>query len=122
LIRLVRSHAATVLGYPGPDAIGRDRPFKELGIDSLTAVELRNRIGAETGVRLSPTVVFDHPSPLRLAEYITARLGPEPDDETPVAPVRQVAAVSGERIDEMDIEALVAMVNNDFVEPKGEPR
>lgn len=122
LVRLVRSHAATVLGYPGPDAIGRDRPFRELGIDSLTAVELRNRIGAETGVRLSPTVVFDHPSPLRLAEYITARLEPAPDDETPQVPVQQVAAASGERIDEMDIEALVAMVNNDFAEPDGELR
>jgi NADPH:quinone reductase-like Zn-dependent oxidoreductase/acyl carrier protein len=128
LVTIVRSHTAMVLDHTGPEAIGRDRPFDELGIDSLAAVELRNRLSAEIGLRLSPTMVFDHATPLRLAEYLTKLIAPEHESE----PARYAAAAlseapvvpvaSQEQIDDMDIEDLVAMVNAGSAELERESR
>jgi NAD(P)-dependent dehydrogenase (short-subunit alcohol dehydrogenase family)/acyl carrier protein len=69
LTDLVRAEAAGVLGHE-PGAIAPDRPFQELGADSLTAMELRKRLTRATGVKLPSTVVFDRPTPRRLAEYL----------------------------------------------------
>ncbi|MET4427275.1 type I polyketide synthase [Mycolicibacterium sp. 624] len=77
LLDLVRSHMATVLGLPSPDAIGADLAFSDHGFDSLTAVELRNRLKAATGLTLSPTLIFDYPNPSALAEYFRTQLGGE---------------------------------------------
>ncbi|MFI9201289.1 type I polyketide synthase [Streptomyces sp. NPDC053048] len=79
VLELVRTQAATVLGHSGSERVQPARAFREVGFDSLTAIELRNRLAAATGMRLPTTVVFDYPSPQDLARYLLAEVsGHEP--------------------------------------------
>jgi acyl transferase domain-containing protein len=80
---VVRDHVAAVLGGDPAD-VGADTTFKELGLDSLTGLELRNRLRGATGLPLGTTLVFDHPTPAALATYLAAQAGTEPESaETP---------------------------------------
>jgi NADPH:quinone reductase-like Zn-dependent oxidoreductase/NADP-dependent 3-hydroxy acid dehydrogenase YdfG len=72
---VVVAQAALVLGLPGAETVEVSRSFRELGFDSLTAVELRNRLGTATGLRLGAAVVFDHPTPDALSAHIGRQLG-----------------------------------------------
>jgi NADPH:quinone reductase-like Zn-dependent oxidoreductase len=82
LIRLVRGHAAVVLGHLAPEAIQDDRAFKDMGFDSLTAVELRNRLQTATGLSLPASLVFDYPNPAELAGFLARALQPPREEIT----------------------------------------
>ncbi len=73
-LELVRAEVAAVLGHATPEAVSVQQPFLELGFDSLIAVELRNRLNLASGVRLSTTLIFDHPTPAALAAHLLAVL------------------------------------------------
>jgi pimaricinolide synthase PimS1 len=78
LLEMVRGHLAAVLGHDSADAVDPDRNMLEFGLDSLGAVELRNRISHSTGLRIPPTVAFDSPTAQALAAYLGERVREEP--------------------------------------------
>ncbi|MGW6296637.1 SDR family NAD(P)-dependent oxidoreductase, partial [Streptomyces sp. NPDC055058] len=97
---LVRELAATVLGHAGPDEIAPDRLFTEQGFDSLTVVELRNHLATATGLKLAPTLLFDHATPEALAAHLHGRLGeqaaPDADqDRTAATAARPEDTIGG---------------------------
>ncbi|WP_193475515.1 type I polyketide synthase, partial [Streptomyces griseomycini] len=95
LLDLVRTQAAAVLGHDGPEAVASGQAFTELGFDSLTAIDLRNRLNTATGLRLPATLVFDHPSPEAVAAFLGTELAGAP---VVAAAPRAVAAVTDEPI------------------------
>nr|WP_286247286.1 type I polyketide synthase [Streptomyces graminofaciens] len=76
LLDIVRTHLAVVLGHTDPTTLDADRAFKELGIDSLTAIELRNRLNTATGLRLPATLVFEYPNSRALAGHLLTLIVP----------------------------------------------
>ncbi|MFI0943175.1 SDR family NAD(P)-dependent oxidoreductase [Streptomyces sp. NPDC021020] len=101
LLDLVGRRLAAVLGHPEGRPLDLARNFRDLGVDSLRAVELRNALAPLTGTPLAATAVFDHPTPAALSDHIHRILVPlegEPDAE----PNRR------ELIENMDVEALIA--------------
>ncbi|MGW0810833.1 beta-ketoacyl reductase, partial [Nonomuraea sp. NPDC002799] len=81
ILSLVRREVADVLAHPVPGGVDPDRGFLDLGFDSLTAVQLRNRLAAVTGLRLGTTTVFDHPTATALARHLEDELAPATGSE-----------------------------------------
>ncbi|MGW5354305.1 SDR family NAD(P)-dependent oxidoreductase [Streptomyces sp. NPDC004031] len=87
LLQLVRSHAVVALGGGDADAMDPDSAFRDAGFDSLTAVDLRNRLAAATGCTLPATLVFDHPTPAALARHLRTKLTPDEGAQAAPEPV-----------------------------------
>ncbi|MGW7460624.1 type I polyketide synthase, partial [Streptomyces sp. NPDC054797] len=80
ILDAVRGFASGVLGHGPGQLVGPEMPFKGLGFDSLMAVELRNRLNGATGLRLPASLVFDYPTPRRIAEYLTRELAGQAEE------------------------------------------
>ncbi|MFY1632305.1 SDR family NAD(P)-dependent oxidoreductase [Solwaraspora sp. WMMB335] len=116
----VRDTAVTILGLPTSQPVNPQQPLRDLGLDSLMAVELRNALGGLAGRALPSTLVFDHPTVARLTDHLLAELFPEPARPSPTpappppatpgpapeAPADLVARVAA--LDDADVEALLA--------------
>ncbi|MEU5022315.1 type I polyketide synthase, partial [Streptomyces angustmyceticus] len=110
VIDLVRTQVAQVLVYLQPDMVKVDQSFKDAGFDSIAAVQLCNRLNDVTGLSLPDTLVFDHPTPLALAEHLFTLLGEEATTETPAEShsLQEIPARDGKASDDDHI-AIVGM-------------
>ncbi|WP_099318894.1 type I polyketide synthase [Mycobacterium ostraviense] len=118
-IALVTTATATVLAHPDPATLDPDRPFKDLGIDSLTALELRNALGQQTGLTLPATLIFDHPTPAALARHLRQQLTGN-DDVTRTRNVpdseiqRLISIIPEKRLTEAGILPMLRNIANDM--------
>ncbi|HEU5470877.1 MAG TPA: SDR family NAD(P)-dependent oxidoreductase, partial [Actinophytocola sp.] len=106
LLEAVRAQAATALGHADSGRIRPGVAFKDLGFDSLMAVELRNKLAEVTGVKLPATLVFDHPNPTALAQTLFALIAPDSlaDPETPADHLTREIEELGTRLEEAFLE------------------
>jgi acyl carrier protein len=118
LLELVRGHAASILGHIDPATVRPGDTFKDLGFDSLTAIELRNRLAATTELRLPTTLTFDHPTPAALATHLLSQI-------VPAAPAQPgLAGLDGfaEAVSQQPVDRLAAAVSHLPAERTGQIR
>ena len=102
VLGLVRAHTAIVLGHSTPESVDPQRAFKELGFDSLAAIELRNRLATDTTITLPATLIFDHPTPTKLAAYLLNRTTNTQNDRNENTGARSGSA----ELDRLELELL----------------
>ena len=116
LVNFVRKHAAAVLGHGSVTALDADRGFLDMGFDSLTAVELRNRLAAAAGLRLPATLIFDCPTPAALARWLNEQISPVSDVPETVDDGDDGHQHRGDdeinAVDAMDVDELIHAVNS----------
>ncbi|MFG3232928.1 type I polyketide synthase [Streptomyces antibioticus] len=118
LLALVRETAAGVLGHSDATAIRPGNGFMESGFDSLGVIELRNRLGTATGLRLPTTVVIDHPTPAALAGHLHGLLvpsAPEPDGTAAAGPEPGTGAAGAQDAPPADLAALISAADDDEI-------
>ncbi len=110
---LVRAQTALVLGHDDGERIGPAVAFRDLGIDSLTALELRNKLSAVTGLKLPATLAFDHPNPDALTRFLIDTVTPAPGGpgQTPADRLAEEIEQLGARLEE----AFPALADEDKV-------
>ncbi|WP_432120191.1 SDR family NAD(P)-dependent oxidoreductase, partial [Streptomyces sp. bgisy032] len=113
---LVRTTVAAVLALPGPRSVDLAAAFRDLGVDSLSALELRGRLGTATGVALQATVVFDHPTPQALVDHLMERIAAAP--AVPTARTAPVPATRAERDDPVVIVGMACRYPGDVHTPE----
>ncbi|MEU6647762.1 type I polyketide synthase, partial [Saccharomonospora sp. NPDC046836] len=106
LLDAVKARTALVLGHSGTGRIGFAVAFREMGMDSLTALELRNKLAGDTGLKLPATLAFDYPNPAILARFLNASLSKLPGGE-PASPVHRLTE---------EIESLSARLEGAFLD------
>ncbi|MBB5122498.1 type I polyketide synthase [Streptomyces eurocidicus] len=109
IVDMVRAEAAGVLGHASADAVEAHRDFFELGFDSLTSVELRNRIASVTGLQLPATVVFDNRNPENLAAWLRSELAAQPGPDGALSGGELRGPAAGQEIDSLERLFLDAM-------------
>jgi NADP-dependent 3-hydroxy acid dehydrogenase YdfG len=107
LLKVVRTNAAILLGYSGPEDVEPDRAFNEVGFDSLSATGFRNKLTLVTGLKLPVSMIFDHPSPRVLAEHLLGELAPEAENAAETALPEE--STEDTSIDSMDQHELIKM-------------
>jgi A-type KR domain-containing polyene macrolide polyketide synthase len=124
LLDLVRGAAAAILGYSSPEELPANRAFREVGFDSVTAVELRNRLRTATGLSLPAALVFDHPTPAAIARHLGAELfGDARADADPDAELQAtLAAIPVARLRRAGLlEMVLRLADGDQPEPAAAP-
>ncbi|MER6916109.1 SDR family NAD(P)-dependent oxidoreductase [Streptomyces sp. NPDC000594] len=123
VLQEVCEQTAAVLGHADAGTLVPERPFHELGFDSLTAIELRNRLSRISGLALSATLVFDHPTPAALAEHLRAELNPGPGPSADAPSADAQSSGGGESFgDDQSLDDLFAFVDGELGPEVEQPR